>query len=103
MTIGRSDGQKNIGHRCEPKSRDFECLRMDSWFSSHKTKHDWVCFDRYTYILQAGGTQTLSLLVTGILDGLDLGGLVALVQANGDFVADSHRTVVYKTFCQCCD
>lgn len=54
---------------------------------------------RSTYILQAGGTQTFSLLVAGVLDGLDLGGLVALVQANSDFVADSHRTVVYKTLC----
>lgn len=44
----------------------------------------------YTYVLHAGGTQALGLLVTGVLDILDLGGLVALVETNGDFVADSH-------------
>lgn len=78
---------------------------MDSWLSSlcaqcaHMSGFSVVYTHTnkvYTYVLQAGGAQTLGLLVTGVFHILDLGGLVALVQTNGDFVADSHLATKFN-------
>lgn len=59
-------------------------------FSVEKYTISMVHICKQTYVLEAGCTQTLGLLVAGIFHILDLGRLMALVESNANFVSDGH-------------